>query len=73
MKIDTCPHCKKKVAINRMSDDWGSWFYIHSVMGSPVYCQCRVFMESERFAADASTAEIRAIHSDLIKKWNRRA
>ncbi len=72
MKLSPCPFCGRRVTINRMSDDWGTWFFIHGVQDSKVYCSCRVVMESERFYENDSADEINAKHAALIERWNQR-
>ena len=70
--IKNCPFCGKKVCVARMSDGDEHWFYIHGVRRDDKHCQCRVFMESEKFRDGAPEAEIAAIRTALIRKWNRR-
>lgn len=71
--LESCPFCGKKVTINRLSDEDGSWFYIHGIDRSSAYCNCRLFMESERFNKYSTDEAIKDIHKRLIDRWNRRA
>ena len=70
--LNPCPFCGKKVTINRLTDVDGSWFYIHGIDRSSIYCNCHLFMESERFSDNTDEKEITNIHKRLIEKWNRR-
>lgn len=70
--LESCPFCGKKVTINRLSDEDGSWFYIHGTDRSSAYCNCRLFMESERFNKYSTDEAIKDIHKRLIDRWNRR-
>lgn len=72
VRLFTCPFCGKRVSINSMSDEDEHWFYIHSDRRRKDHCECRVFMESEKFTDGATDDEIKAIRRDLIEKWNRR-
>ncbi len=73
MRLAKCPFCGKRVSIARMSDGDEHWFYVHGVYKDDKHCQCRVFMESEKFRDGATDGEIKAIRAELAEKWNRRA
>lgn len=72
MRLAQCPFCGKRVLIARMSDGDEHWFYVHGLRKADTHCQCRVFMESEKFRDGATDDEIKAIRASLVEKWNRR-
>ena len=74
-RLSACPFCGGFVSIHSMSDpDTGEhWFYIATAPKSHKPCDCRVFMESEKFRDGVSDKGIKAIRSALAAKWNRRA
>lgn len=72
-RLKRCPFCGGKVTIASMSDEDEHWFYVFGLYNDDDYCSCRIFMESEKYRTGASDAEIKAIMSELVAKWNRRA
>lgn len=72
-RLKRCPFCGGKVTIASMSDEDEHWFYVFGLYNDDDHCHCRVFMESEKFMDGATDAEINAIRSELVAKWNRRA
>ena len=73
-RLSTCPFCGGHVSFHGMSDpDTGEhWFYIATAPKSQKPCDCRAFMESEKFTDGVSEKGIKAIRSALAAKWNRR-
>lgn len=68
-----CPFCGGQVMIAEIGDDQSHWYYVTRGKIRKTRCTCRVFMESDRFDADAPAAEKAAIKAALKEKWNRRA
>ena len=71
-RLDGCPFCGGHVSFHRMSDGDEHWFYIATAPHSKKPCECRVFMESDKFRDGASDKAIKAIRASLTAKWNRR-
>jgi len=74
-RLERFPFCKKVVAIEEMNDgeeNGFSWYYVTRGRTKQNRCECRVFMESEKFRTDAPAAEKDKAKADLIAKWNTR-
>lgn len=69
-----CPICGKKVSIARTENEAGErWWFITRGTYKTTRCNCRLFLESEKFTCgwnDDYSLECRA---KLIDKWNTRA
>lgn len=69
-----CPICGKKVSIARTENEVGErWWFITRGTYKTTRCNCRLFLESEKFTCgwnDDYSLECRA---KLIDKWNTRA
>ena len=69
-----CPICGKKVSIARTDNEVGErWWFITRGTYRTTRCNCRLFLESEKFTCgwnDDYSLECRA---KLIDKWNTRA
>ena len=69
-----CPICGKKVSIARTENEVGErWWFITRGTYRTTRCNCRLFLESEKFTCgwnDDYSLECRA---KLIDKWNTRA
>ena len=72
--LKPCPICGKKVAIARTENEVGErWWFITRGTYRTTRCNCRLFLESEKFTCgwnDDYSLECRA---KLIDKWNTRA
>ncbi len=70
----SCPICGKKVSIARTENEVGErWWFITRGTYRTTRCNCRLFLESEKFTCgwnDDYSLECRA---KLIDKWNTRA
>lgn len=69
-----CPICDKKVSIARTENEVGErWWFITRGTYKTTRCNCRLFLESEKFTCgwnDDYSLECRA---KLIDRWNTRA
>ena len=70
-ELKSCPFCGGKVAIALGGDDAYQWYFVTRGNGENK-CDCRLFMESERFYKDDDEETKAKAKSDLIKRWNRR-
>lgn len=70
-KLKPCPFCGGGVSIASVGDEIYQWYFITRGNGENK-CDCRLFMESERFyKGDEEKTKVKA-KSDLINRWNRR-
>lgn len=72
--LKPCPICGKKVSIARTENEVGErWWFITRGTYKTTRCNCRLFLESEKFTCgwnDDYSLECRA---KLIDRWNTRA
>lgn len=70
-ELKPCPFCGGEVTIALGGDDTYQWYFI-TRGNEENRCNCRLFMESERFYKDDDEETKTKTKSDLIKRWNRR-
>lgn len=69
-----CPICGKKVSIARTENEVGErWWFITRGTYKTTRCNCRLFLESEKFTCDWNDDYSLECRTKLIEKWNTRA
>lgn len=69
-----CPICGKKVSIARTENEVGErWWFITRGTYKTTRCNCRLFLESEKFTCDWNDDYSLECRAKLVEKWNTRA
>jgi endogenous inhibitor of DNA gyrase (YacG/DUF329 family) len=69
-----CPICGKKVSIARTDNEVGErWWFITRGTYRTTRCNCRLFLESEKFTCGWNEDYSLECRAKLIDKWNIRA
>lgn len=73
-KLGPCPLCGKKVSIARADNEFGErWWFITRGPYKTTRCNCRLFLESEKFTCDWNDDYALECRRRLIETWNTRA
>lgn len=70
-ELRECPFCGGEVTVALGGDEERGFYFITRGIKEN-RCDCRVFMESERFYHDEDKEVKEKAKIDLIKRWNRR-
>ena len=72
IKLLPCPICNGEVKIALFGCGGEEWYSITRFDDEENSCQCRLFMESEKFFAEDDESVKEKHKQDLIKRWNTR-
>lgn len=70
-ELKSCPFCGGQVTIALGGDDIYQWYFI-TRGNKENRCDCRLFMESDKFYKDDDEETKIKVKIDLINRWNRR-
>lgn len=70
-ELKLCPFCGGEVFVALGGNDIEQWYFITRGNGEN-RCNCRLFMESEKFYKDDNKETKIKAKRDLINRWNRR-
>lgn len=72
--LSPCPLCGKKVSIARSDNEQGErWWSVTRGTCKTTRCNCRLFLESEKFTCGWNDAHALECRRKLIERWNARA
>lgn len=72
IKLLPCPICNGEVKIALFGCGGEEWYSITRFDDEENSCQCRLFMESEKFFAEDDESVKEKHKQDLINRWNTR-
>ena len=72
IKLLPCPICNGEVKIALFGCGGEEWYSITRFDDEEGSCQCRLFMESEKFFAEDDESAKEKHKQDLINRWNTR-
>lgn len=70
-ELRECPLCGGEVSIALSGNGDEQWYFITRGSGKNK-CDCRLFMESEKFHRDDGKETKMKAKNDLINRWNKR-
>ena len=70
----SCPLCGKKVSIARTENEQGErWWFVTRAPYRTTRCECRLFLESEKFTCGWNDAHALECRRKMVERWNTRA